>query len=149
MIPIPPLAHTHLNSEMAVLFGVVQSGACAPCVQAILFDEQPFKKEPIHSVQSSRAGWFATFFLEHGLVISGDQTVSTLVTYVLIVNTLTIFNIKIWDAGNFVKFFLKRREELSEAAKVCHCERSEAILILEEIIRRFRKWTQINSFLSV
>ena len=37
-----------------------------------------------------------------------DETVSTLVTYALIVNTLSIFDIRIEDARDDVKFFPKR-----------------------------------------
>jgi hypothetical protein len=39
-----------------------------------------------------------------------DETVSTLVTYALIVNTLSIFDIIIEDPRDYVKFFPKRRE---------------------------------------
>jgi hypothetical protein len=38
-----------------------------------------------------------------------DETVSTLVTYALIVNTLSIFDIRIEDPLDYVKFFPKRR----------------------------------------
>jgi hypothetical protein len=50
----------------------------------------------------------ATFFLAMDLSLVADQTVSTLVTYVLIVNTLSSFDITIEDPRDHVKFFLKR-----------------------------------------
>ena len=104
---MPSLACTACNSEMAFAW-VVKSDACAPrSIRPFYLMNSRFLIET-NMLSEVAVRLLATFFLAMDLSLVADQTVSTLVTYVLIVNTLSSFDIRIEDPRGYVKFFPKR-----------------------------------------